>query len=162
TGQPGGTIPIPDQATIVMAGDFGTGNFGATDSPSTKISKFVPSLDPDITIHLGDVYYAGTTGEEAGNLLNFLPAGSKASFALNSNHEMLSGGFPYFDQVVGGQIFNRFQSPWSFFALENSNWIIVGLDSAYNANVLKLYADGSLGNNAQLPFLQSMAQKGKK
>jgi hypothetical protein len=161
-GQPGGTVPIPDQATIVLAGDFGTGNFGAGDSPSTKISKLIPSLSPHVTIHLGDVYYAGTTGEEAGNLLNFWPAGSIASFALNSNHEMYSGGFPYFDQVVGGKIFNRFQSPWSFFALENSNWIIVGLDSAYNANVLQLYKDGSLGNSAQVPFLQSMAKKGKK
>jgi hypothetical protein len=156
------TVPIPDQVTIALAGDFGTGNFGASDSPSTKISKFIPSLNPQITIHLGDVYYAGTSGEERSKLIDFWPRGSLASFALNSNHEMYSGGGPYFNEVVGGSVFNKFQSPFSFFALENTNWIIVGLDSAYNANELKLYMDGSLGVNSQLPFLQALAKKGKK
>jgi hypothetical protein len=155
-------IQIPDQVTIALAGDFGTGNFGASDSPSTKISKFIPSLNPQITIHLGDVYYAGTSGEESSKLMNFWPKGSFGSFTLNSNHEMYSGGEPYFNEAVGGPVFNKFQSPFSFFALENTNWIIVGLDSAYNAEVLKLYMDGSLGDNAQLPFLGSLAQKGKK
>jgi hypothetical protein len=155
-------IPIPDQVTIALAGDFGTGNFGADDSPSTKISKFIPSLNPQLTIHLGDVYYAGTSGEESSKLMNFWPKGSSGSFTLNSNHEMYSGGGPYFNEAVGGPVFNKFQSPFSFFALENSKWIIVGLDSAYNAGVLSLYMDGSLGDNAQLPFLQGLAQKGEK
>jgi hypothetical protein len=156
------TIQIPDQMTIALAGDFGTGNFGASDSPSTKISKFIPSLSPHITVHLGDVYYAGTSGEESSKLMNFWPQGSFGSFTLNSNHEMYSGGGPYFNEAVGGPVFNKLQSPFSFFALENANWIIVGLDSAYNANAFKLYMDGSLGNNAQLPFLQGLAKKGKK
>jgi hypothetical protein len=155
-------IPIPNQVKIALIGDFGTGNFGADDSPSTKISKFVPTLNPDFTIHLGDVYYAGTSDEESSNLVNFWPKGSLGSFALNSNHEMYSGGWPYFDEAVGGPIFNTLQSPWSFFALENDNWIIVGLDSAYYADALALYMDGSLGNSAQLPFLQGLANKGKK
>jgi len=153
---------IPDQVTIALAGDFGTGNFGAGDSPSTKISKFIPTLQPHITIHLGDVYYAGASGEESSKLMNFWPRGSIASFTLNSNHEMYSGGGPYFDEAVGGPVFNKLQSPYSFFALENSNWIIVGLDSAYNADVLRLYMDGSLGKNGQIPFLQAQARKGKK
>jgi hypothetical protein len=155
-------VQIPDKVTIALVGDFGTGNFGANDSPSTKIAKFIPSLNPQVTIHLGDVYYAGTSGEESSNLLNFWPKGSIGSFALNSNHEMYSGGYPYFDEAVGGPIFNKLQSPFSFFALENTNWFIVGLDSAYNADVLKLYMDGSLGDNAQLPFLRDLARKGKK
>lgn len=154
-------IPIPDQVTIAMAADFGTGNFGASDSPSTKISKFIPTLKPHYTIHLGDVYYAGTSGEETNKLTTLWPQGSLGSFALNSNHEMYSGGGPYFDEAVGGPVFNKLQSPFSFFALENANWIIVGLDSAYNAGELSLYMNGSLGNNDQLPFLQELAQKEK-
>jgi hypothetical protein len=157
-----GSVEIPDQVTLALAGDFGTGNFGACDSPSTKISKFIPSLDPDFTIHLGDVYYAGTSEEESSKLMNFWPGGSLGSFTLNSNHEMYSGGGPYFNEAVGGPVFNKFQSPFSFFALENSKWIIVGLDSAYNSGVLDLYMDGSLGADAQLPFLQAQAQKGEK
>jgi hypothetical protein len=152
-------IPIPERVTIALAGDFGTGNFGGNDSPSTKISKFIPSLNPQFTIHLGDVYYAGTSGEESSKLLNFWPRGSSGCFTMNSNHEMYSGGGPYFNEAVGGPVFNKFQSPFSFFALENSKWIIVGLDSAYNAAVLSLYMEGSLGDNAQLPFLQGLAQK---
>ena len=69
TGTPS-ILPMDDNATIAMAGDFGTGNFGSGDSPSVKISKFMPSLNPDYTIHLGDVYYAGTNGEETAKLLN--------------------------------------------------------------------------------------------
>jgi Calcineurin-like phosphoesterase len=152
---------MPDDVTIAIAGDYGTGNFGAGDSPSTKISKFISSLNPDYTIHLGDVYYAGTSGEEISKLTALWPRGSKGSFALNSNHEMYSGGDPYFNLAVGGPVFNSLQSPYSFFALENANWIVVGLDSAYNADVLKLYMDGSLGNNAQIPFLKDLAARGK-
>lgn len=154
---------IGNTVTIAMAGDFGTGNFGSGDSPSTKISKLIPKLKPDYTIHLGDVYYAGTTPEETANLLNFWPQGSLASFTLNSNHEMYSGAGPYFNLAVGGPVFNKLQSPYSFFALENDNWIIVGLDSAYYSNVLTLYMSGTLGSgNAQIKFLQDIAQRGKK
>jgi hypothetical protein len=156
-------VSIPDKVTIFLAGDFGTGNFGANDSPSTKISKIILSQMPQATIHLGDVYYAGTTGEEASKLINYWPRGSIASFALNSNHEMYSGGGPYFNDAVGGPLFNKYQSPFSFFALENSNWVLIGLDSAYNAGEMSLYMDGSLGHDsAQLPFLRSLVKKGKK
>jgi hypothetical protein len=156
-------LPMDDQVTIVMAGDFGTGNFGASDSPSVKISKFIPSVKPDYTIHLGDVYYAGTGTEEATKLLSLWPRGSKGSFTMNSNHEMYSSGGPYFNEVVGGPVFNRLQSPYSFFALENSNWIIVGLDSAYFSSPLKLYLNGTLGtDNAQIAFLRQVVECGKR
>ncbi len=161
-GAPASTVPIPDQVSISIAGDFGTGNFGADDSPSTKISKIIASFKPHITIHLGDVYYAGTSEEEATKLISYWPSGSIGSFTLNSNHEMYSGGGPYFNDAVGGPVFNKFQSPFSFFALENSNWIVLGLDSAYNAGVLKLYMDGSLGRDAQIQFLQAMVAKKKR
>jgi hypothetical protein len=158
-GMPAKPVPIPDNVTIAMAGDFGTGNFGASDAPAVKISKFIPSLKPYITIHLGDVYYAGTSDQETDNLLTQWPRGSFASFTMNSNHEMYPGGGPYFDVAVGNPIFNKYQSPWSFFALENSNWMIVALDSAYYSSVVTVYMIGSIGkNNAQIQFLQNCAQ----
>jgi hypothetical protein len=156
-------LPMDETVTIAMVGDFGTGNFGSGESPSVKISKFIPSLNADYTIHLGDVYYAGTSGEESSKLLSFWPQGSRGSFALNSNHEMYSSGGPYFNQAVQGSIFGKLQSPYSFFAMENSHWIVVGLDSAYFASALGLYLDGTLGtNNAQIPFLEEIAKRGKK
>jgi peptidoglycan hydrolase-like protein with peptidoglycan-binding domain len=159
TGTPS-RVEFPDQAVIAIAGDFGTGNFGAFDSPSVKISKFVPTLNPDFTIHLGDVYYAGLSGEERSKLIDWWPKGKLASFTLNSNHEMYSGGTSYFNDAVGGPVFNKFQSPYSFFALENSSWLVVGLDSAYSSGVMDLYMNGSLGQNAQLPFLRDIATRG--
>jgi hypothetical protein len=154
---------IADNATFVLLGDYGTGNFGSGDSPSTKISKFVPTLNPDYTIHLGDTYYAGTNPEETAKLLAYWPRGAKASFALNSNHEMYAGGGPYFNNVIGNPIFNKLQSPWSFFGLENSNWVIVGLDSAYYSSAMQLYMNGTLGSaNNQTRFLQQVAARNKK
>ena len=154
---------IADNATFVLIGDYGTGNFGSGDSPSTKISKFVPTLNPDYTIHLGDTYYAGTNPEETAKLLAYWPKGSKASFALNSNHEMYSAGGPYFDSVIGNPIFNKLQSPWSFFALENTHWILCGLDSAYFSSAAALFMSGTLGaNNNQTQFLQQVAARNKK
>jgi predicted phosphodiesterase len=156
-------VPMPDQVTIAMAGDWGTGDWGTAANPaaSTKIRKLIAAQNADFTIHLGDVYYAGTSEEEANKLLKLWPAGSTGSFTLNSNHEMYSGATPYFTEVLGHGQF-QLQSPFSFFALENSNWVVVGLDSAYYGDENALYQDGALDAAAQIPFLQAQAQKGKK
>lgn len=161
-GQPE-VIPIDDEVTIAMAGDWGTGDWGTDANPaaSTKIRNLIAAQNADYTVHLGDVYYAGSSAEETKNLLNLWPAGSKGSFTLNSNHEMYSGAKPYFTEVVGHGQFTL-QAPYSFFALENSNWVIVGLDAAYHGDENSLYQDGALDAAAQIPFLQAQAQKGKK
>lgn len=168
---PAGTdvvIPIPDEVTIVLSGDWGTGDWGdaAHPAPSTKIRHFIPTLKPHITIHLGDVYYSGDEGEVMDNLINIWPQGSIGSFALNSNHEMYAeGGRAYFEKTLRSDVF-RLQGGQSFFALENAGWVIVGLDSAYFSEFKSLYENGSLagsaGNTAQLEFLKKQATKGKK
>jgi hypothetical protein len=159
-------VNIPDQLIIAIAGDFGTGNWGtaAYPAPSTKIAtKAIPGLKPDLTIHLGDVYYEGSSSEETDNLVKVWPAGAGpgSSYTMNSNHEMYSGAKPFFVEALESQIFTA-QKPYSFFALENTNWVIVGLDSAYYADELTLYMNGSLGASAQLDFLKAQAQKGKR
>jgi hypothetical protein len=77
---------IPNRVTIALACDFGTGDWGSPDNPaaSTKIRKAIEGHHPEISIHLGDVYYSGTAGAERANLISIWPAGSIASFALNS------------------------------------------------------------------------------
>jgi hypothetical protein len=157
---------IPDNLTIAIAGDFGTGNWGTAANPaaSTKMAtKAIPGLSPDFTIHLGDVYYEGSPSDETNNLLKLWPQGSApgTSYTLNSNHEMYSGAKPYFVEALGSPLFLA-QKPYSFFALENTNWVIVGLDSAYYSDELTLYMNGSLGASAQVEFLKEQAQKGKK
>jgi Calcineurin-like phosphoesterase len=155
---------IDDEISIALAGDFGTGNWGTAANPaaSTKIgSKVIPGLAPDLTIHLGDVYYEGSSGEETNNFVKVWPKGSRGTYTMNSNHEMYSGAKPYFVDALGNPLFAD-QKPYSFFALENSNWVIVGLDSAYYSDELTLYMNGSLGTGAQIDFLKAQAQKGKK
>lgn len=159
-------VEIPDNLTIALAGDIGTGNWGTAADPaaSTKIvTEAIPSLAPDLTIHLGDVYYEGSSSEETNNFVNLWPQGNGpgSSYTLNSNHEMYSGAKPYFVEALGSPLFSA-QKPYSFFALENTNWVIVGLDSAYYADELTLYMNGSLGTSAQVAFLKEQAQKGKR
>ena len=162
-------INIPDSLTIALAGDLGTGNWGTSTDPaaSTKIATtWMPKYTkqgPSLTIHLGDVYYEGSGPEETDKLIKMWPPGSgpDTSFTLNSNHEMYSGAGPYFGEAVASPLFGV-QKPYSFFALENDYWVIVGLDSAYYSDELTLFLNGSLGRSAQVDFLQAQAQKGKK
>src|ERR1700751_1775922 len=81
---------------------------------------------------------------------------------------MYSGSHPYF-KAVAAPPFNK-QAGCSYFALENTDWVIVGLDSAYFSSDDDLYMNGLLfpdnKPNAQNAFLQNVAAdaqlKGKK
>jgi len=148
------TIQIPDVVQIGLAGDWGTGDWRtpANPAPSTDVRNKMALLQPDITIHLGDVYYAGTSDQVQHELVNLWPRGSIGSLALNSNHEMYSGAKPYFQAMANPPF--QLQQGCSFFALENNNWIIVGLDSAYYADETGLYVDGAL-YPANMPNVQN-------
>ena len=75
--------------------------------------------------HLGDVYYAGTEDEVNERFSDDWPKNvSEHSWALNSNHEMYSGGYGYFKITL-----KKFGQPASYFCLRNSNWQIIGLDT---------------------------------
>ncbi len=138
------TIAIPDKVQIALAGDWGTGNWRTVPNPgaSTRVRTQIAQLNPDVTIHLGDVYYSGTADQEQHLLTMLWPSGPSGSFALNSNHEMYSGSKPYFNAIANPP-FDK-QAGCSYFALENSNWIIVGLDSAYYSPEADLYMNGML------------------
>jgi hypothetical protein len=158
------TIAIPDTLRIGIAGDWGTGDWrtSSNPAPSTDVASHLAFLQPDITIHLGDVYYAGTSDQEQHQLINLWPKGAIGALALNSNHEMYSGANPYFQAIAGAPF--GMQNGCSYFALENTNWVIVALDSAYFSPEAGLYMDGSLGpaGGTQVMFLQSQVAKGKK
>jgi Calcineurin-like phosphoesterase len=116
-------------------------------------------LQPDLTIHLGDVYYAGTGDQEQHLLTQLWPRGTQGAFTLNSNHEMYSGAKPYFKAIANAP-FDR-QQGCSYFALENNSWVIVGLDSAYFSPEDNLFLDGRIfpdgKPNAQNSFLLQKA-----
>ena len=82
--------PFPDSGRIAVLGDWGTGLYGAP-----VIAKSIRK-DPDpfaMLLHLGDTYYSGTEGEVKQRFLDLWPQRTDAvNRAINSNHDMYSGG----------------------------------------------------------------------
>jgi Calcineurin-like phosphoesterase len=115
---------IPDDARIAVFGDWGTGLYGAP-----AIAQTISSLDRcDVVLHVGDTYYSGETDEVHSRLVGDWPKRPAGTLkrSLNGNHEMYSGGTGYFQALS-----DFFQQSASCFAMQNSNWILVGLDTAY-------------------------------
>ena len=110
---------------IALIADWGGGNDHAR-----AVSEQIKNLQPaaDYVIHLGDVYYAGTDNEVETRFFGLWPGSlePRRSFALNSNHEMYSGGYAYFNKTLP-----RFGQEASYFCLENANWRLIGLDTGY-------------------------------
>lgn len=156
--QPAAWFNIPDSVSLALFGDWGGGTW-KDNNVATTITKEINHLQTDINIHLGDVYYAGEPESEQQYLLDLWPAGKLANFTLNSNHEMYPLGKGYFDTTLANNLFKN-QKGKSFFALENTDWIIVGLDSAFDADTNHLYLKGKI-NQVQKDFLAQVATKNK-
>ena len=98
-----------------------------------NVASQIRSVQPDITIHLGDIYYAGQRNETEA-FLKLWPMTDPAthlisqdsSFAMNGNHEMYSGGRPYF-----GVLLTAFGQKASYFGLRTSHWQLLAVDTAY-------------------------------
>jgi hypothetical protein len=126
---------------VAMAGDWGTG----TDE-ARQVAGLMAATRPDFTLHLGDVYYVGSLAEVNEHFLgvdnphnDFTPCkwpyGAVGSFALNGNHEMYGLGDAYFELLLPqmGMRHPRRRQHASYFCLENDNWRVLGLDTAYNS-----------------------------
>jgi Calcineurin-like phosphoesterase len=123
--RPTSTTPgvIPDVARIAMTADWGTGLYGAP-----KIADHIRRVGGyELLMHLGDVYYSGTKEEVQERFLDVWPrAAGKRTLAVNSNHEMYSGGFGYFALALP-----QLGQSSSYLALQNAHWLLVVLDTAY-------------------------------
>jgi Calcineurin-like phosphoesterase len=118
-----GIFELPGECAVALAGDWGTGT-----GPAEDVARRIQTHDPQVTIHLGDVYYSGTPSEFRDYFLSSWPRGSLRTMLLNANHEMYSGGYGYFGLAlpdVGQEA--------SYFCLENDHWRIVGVDTGYFA-----------------------------
>lgn len=127
----GNVASIPNNARIALLGDWGSGLYGAP-----RCSNTIQAAQPayDVIIHLGDVYYAGTASEVRDRFLAFWPKVARArNYAINSNHEMYSGGEGYFDVTLKDR---RFPQRSSCFAFRNDSFVVLGLDTAYDEHML--------------------------
>jgi hypothetical protein len=114
---------LKDQVRVAVLGDWGTGLYGA---PVCAQSIANDPKGYDVAVHLGDVYYSGTADEVKERFLDLWPRKAAINRAANSNHEMYTGGHAYFEHTL-----KAFGQASSCFALQNSHWLLVGLDTAY-------------------------------
>jgi hypothetical protein len=116
---------------VAVLGDWGTGLYGA---PVCAASIARDTGRYGLVLHLGDVYYSGTEKEVAERFLDLWPdVPGATSRALNSNHEMYTGGHAYFNETL-----RQFRQTSSCFAWRNRHWLLVGLDSAYHEHDLAM------------------------
>jgi len=132
---PGPIMRIPNSYRIAVLGDWGTGMYGAP----VCAAAIQSDGDFNLLLHLGDVYYTGTENETQSRFIKHWPQISERKSqpgvpcitrCLNGNHEMYSGGAPYFAML------HRFGQPASYFAMQNDYWLLVGLDTAYTEHQL--------------------------
>ncbi len=84
---------LPAQCKVALIGDWGTG-----DERANALLRKVATFEPDLLIHLGDIYYSCTPAEANAFYDNCFSAFSKAPrvFTLCGNHDMYSGGAAYY------------------------------------------------------------------
>jgi hypothetical protein len=119
-------FPLDANTRIAIVGDWGTG-----DDVASNLLQQVKTFNPDILLHLGDVYYSGTQSEQQTNFLNICKSvlgSSVRLFNLCGNHDMYSGGAGYYWLVdqIGQQA--------SYFCLQNTNWQFLAMDTGHNDN----------------------------
>jgi hypothetical protein len=137
-------IRIGNQARMIVVGDWGSGIDRAK-----KIAQMMRAVIEEGSrdnceqhvVHLGDVYYSGWGWECQERFLDQWPVNTNeadtiSSWSLNGNHDMYSGGYGYFDRVLGDSRFHR-QGGASYFRLFNDDWQFLGLDTAYRENELR-------------------------
>jgi len=119
-------IDLGAATRLAIFGDCGTG-----DEIAINLLQQVATFHPDVLIHLGDVYYAGTQSEEQTNFLDICRQflGSKVPlFSLCGNHDMYSGGNGYYWLV------DQLGQQASYFCLQNANWQFLAMDTGHNDN----------------------------
>ena len=131
---------LPANAKIALVADWGTGL-----PEARKLLEKLKDKDPDVVIHLGDIYYSGTEPEVKNYFyaiwqdvlgIPAVPWGEElpdadltarpATFTLSGNHDMYSGGKPYYTLI------DMLGQPASCFCLRNDHWQFVALDTGYN------------------------------
>lgn len=124
-------ITIKPNARIGLIGDWGT---GAT--PAKRVLRQLKSQDPDVVIHLGDIYYSATEKECQINFENIVDtvldrANKQISvYTLAGNHDMYSGGVGYYGLI---KRLNKapMTQPASFFCLrsQDNSWQLLAMDT---------------------------------
>ena len=117
---------LPDNATVLLIGDWGTGTGSAV-----RLLEEAATHAPDVFVHLGDIYYAGTPAETRANFLDICNRvfdrahGHVPIYTLAGNHDVYAGGVGYFSLLRELNPSPPFPpeaaQPASFFSLRNAS-----------------------------------------
>jgi hypothetical protein len=147
-------VQIESNARLVLMGDWGSAVRRAKAVGKQIEEQLKPANAGNRErhlIHLGDVYYAGREFEYQRVLecwpVNESDAEKIGSWCLNGNHDMFSGGKPLY-KFLGDPRFKK-QNGCTYFALENKDWLVFGLDSAFESEGGKGDAGGLAGGQAE-------------
>lgn len=135
-----GTFALPPAAQggalrVGVLGDWGTG-----EQEAAAVLDQLMRHRPDVIVHVGDVYYAGTQDEQKTNFLDLINA-ARAQHGLNvpvytlpGNHDYYCGGKPFFDMIpeLNAGVPNASTQAHSFWALVNERWQLQGMDTGYH------------------------------
>lgn len=120
-------------ATVGIVADWGTGEPEALE----VLRQVKEKHQPQVAIHLGDIYYAGTEYEvenyfyQPWKKILDIPNSNILSLVLPGNHDMYAGGKPFYNLLKKLHIDNRINNtPASYFCLRNEHWQLIGLDTA--------------------------------
>ena len=161
-------ITARDTLRVALFGDWGTGPYHdghLAGSPSQLVMQQIQRQKPDMSIHLGDVYYSGMDREERSKLIDaWLHNAPLGNFTLNSNHEMCYGGHGLINGALNPAHTSLFeaQAGSTFFSISFGDWLILGLDSAYYASQCNMFMNGAVTDLAQQKLLQDAGSSGKK
>jgi hypothetical protein len=119
------TLPNKPTVTVALLADWGTGMEDAQ-----ALLGQIQAKSPDVVIHLGDIYYAGTPDEVQSNFYGVyqqvFPTDPPPLYTLSGNHDMYSGGAGYYGLLP------TLNQPASYFCLRNDNWQFLAMDTGLN------------------------------
>lgn len=123
------SLPHKPELVIGLIADWGTG----LDDAIWVLSELMKK-SPDVIIHLGDIYYAGMAEEVRENFLTILDlkAPNIPVYTLSGNHDMYSGGAPYYwllKKLNAAKSLRPYRQRASYFCLRNAHWQILAMDT---------------------------------
>ena len=144
--------PLPEsplnKSVIAIIGDWGTGMPQSFD----LLNQIMTNFKPNAVLHLGDVYYRGAPQEQhdyqVAPAINVISKGIKY-FTIPGNHDYYyQMGAPFFaaiDNITAASNGTQNQEA-SFFSLEGSNWVLLGMDTGLSDSNVNLV-------DVEMPYL---------
>jgi hypothetical protein len=117
-------------SVVGLLADWGTGTAAAI-----ILAKQLAAFNPDVIIHLGDIYYSGTPEECDRNFASILNSNFDRTrvpiYNLTGNHDMYCGGVGYYGLLPKLNPPPLAAQPASFFCLRSTDaqWQFIAMDT---------------------------------